>query len=89
MSELVLDERFYRPAFAPVKPTTADDSRCPECGRSTTSKPVRRCAACDKGMSCHDKWYFRADGRIQHKNCNDPTAYPPTGFRPDTLEGVT
>lgn len=88
MNESAADDRFYRPANAPIKPTTADDSRCPDCGRPTTAAPVRRCAACGRGMSNHDKYYFREDGRIQHKNCKDPTAYQSTGFRPDMLEGV-
>lgn len=35
----------------------------------------RRCTRCKQAMSLHDKWITRDDGHIEHRHCDDPTAY--------------
>lgn len=51
---------------------------CPKCKHlfeSTKPQGRRKCAKCKLQIERHDKWYFRKDGRIEHRNCNNKTYY--------------
>ena len=51
--------------------------RCPECKQILKDRPTgaRWCAACDQPLGRHDKYYFRDDGRTQHRHCDRPRSY--------------
>ena len=51
---------------------------CPTCRRPyNMALPRRFCSLCGKQITRHHKWCIGADGRIRHRNCADPTVYPP------------
>lgn len=52
---------------------------CPKCKHQFESgykkQGRRRCAKCKKSIAHHHKWFFREDGRIEHRHCNRPNEY--------------
>lgn len=52
---------------------------CPKCKHlfeSVIPKTGRRkCFRCKQSIGRHDKWYFRPDGRIEHRNCDNKEYY--------------
>lgn len=66
------------------------NTTCPTCHTTFDSdnpkKAKRKCAECGKQIGRHDKWFFNGEGRVQHRNCADPTNYlmPPVTITPAT-----
>jgi predicted amidophosphoribosyltransferase len=52
-----------------------DDDCCSKCGRPFKYRPSRFCWACKEWITRMHKWTIGADGRIRHRNCNDPVSY--------------
>lgn len=50
---------------------------CPTCGQQIPDprRPKRVCSKCSARIRRHDKWIFGADGRPQHRHCEDPQNY--------------
>lgn len=46
--------------------------RCPTCGHPLTQGPRRICSQCGEPIRNHHKWYIGPDGRLAHKNCDEP-----------------
>lgn len=44
-----------------------------ETGSNKTGR--RKCYECKKQIGRHDKWFFRKDGRAQHRYCSNPINY--------------
>jgi len=58
---------------------------CPTCGQIWPSaRGKRMCSGCRKQIRRHDKWYFGADGRPRHKDCEHPEGT--LGMRTETME---
>ena len=49
--------------------------RCPTCKMSIRVCPKKMCAACGSPITRHHKFYFRQDGRVQHRLCKYPDSY--------------
>ena len=55
----------------------ATDS-CPACGRpfmefSAKGRGKRWCWRCGLKLGKHDKWTHSGDGRMEHRDCHNPT----------------
>ncbi len=59
---------------------------CPNCCHQFDTSQVksgkRICSECKKPIGRHDKWFFRPDGRIQHRHCDDPEQYVKKSINP-------
>lgn len=51
--------------------------RCPTCHQPLVRRPGRVCAACEKPITRHHKFYFDGSS-VKHKDCNDPEAWQQT-----------
>jgi predicted amidophosphoribosyltransferase len=50
---------------------------CPTCGQVLPQAKGRRiCADCKKPIRRHDKWFIGGDGKLHHKDCNQPEGVP-------------
>lgn len=58
-----------------------EQPRCPTCRQRIGTTPVKVCAACKRPMKRPDKYVFNAQGRIQHRHCDNPTDYFPKAAR--------
>lgn len=54
------------------------ETTCPNCKHSYATAPTdgrRKCALCGQNIGKHDKWFFNADGKVQHRHCDHPQEY--------------
>ncbi len=53
---------------------------CPTCGQPLPqARGHRVCADCGKRMGNRDKWFIGGDGKLHHKNCENPISGNPVG----------